>query len=145
MLSELTRQKQIIEKIIHKVSEGISSGSWKFTLTTSDNVGSGDIYEIHITEGKALYKEFEVILKVESKCSLRDDEPESYSWYFSSNFKQSNSELPFIFKGRIDGVIMQYAGYSPDEKYMLDSIINSIDFLEKAQTAYDLQDIDGIM
>lgn len=145
MLSELTRQKQIIEKTIHKVSEGINSGSWKFTLTTSDNVGSGDIYEIHITEGKALYKEFEVILKVESKCSLRDDDPESYSWYFSSNFKQSNSELPFIFEGRIDGVIMQYGGYSQDEKYMLDLIISSIDFLEKAQTAYDLQDIDGIM
>ena len=40
---------------------------------------------------------------------------------------------------------MQYGGYSPDEKYMLDLIINSIDFLEKAQTGYDLQDIDGIM
>jgi hypothetical protein len=118
MFSELTRQQQIIEKTVHKVNEGISYGTWKFTLTTSDNVGSGDICEIHITEGKALYKEFEVILKVESKCSLKDDDPESYSWYFSSNFKQSNSELPFIFKGRIDGVIMQYAGYSPDEKYM---------------------------
>ncbi|MFN5953356.1 MAG: hypothetical protein ACK6A9_06550 [Dolichospermum sp.] len=145
MLSELTRQQQIIEKTIHKVNEGISSGIWKFTLTTSDNVGSGDIYEIYITEGKALYKEFEVILKVQSKCSLKDDAPESYSWYFSSNFKQSKYQEPFIFKGEIDGVIMQYGGYSPDEKYMLDLIINSIDFLEKAQTGYDLQDIDGIM
>lgn len=145
MSSELTRQQQIIEKTIHKVNEGISSGIWKFTLTTSDNVGSGDIYEIYITEGKALYKEFEVILKVQSKCSLKDDAPESYSWYFSSNFKQSKYQEPFIFKGEIDGVIMQYGGYSPDEKYMLDLIINSIDFLEKAQTGYDLQDIDGIM
>ncbi|AVZ31406.1 hypothetical protein [Nodularia spumigena] len=145
MLSELTRQKQIIEKTIHQVSEGISSGIWKFTLNTSDNVGSGDIYEMYITEGNALYKEFEVILKVESKCSLKDDDHESYSWYFSSNLKKSNCEEAFIFKGGIDGVIMQYGGYSPDEKYMFDLIINSIDFLEKTQTAYDLQDIDGIM
>ncbi len=145
MIWELTRQKQIIEKTVRKVREGIGSGVWKFSLKTSDNIGSGDINEVYVIDGKASSGEYdEVNLRFESKRSLVNcEDPASRSWCFSSNLKQLPQEDPFVFKGGLDGVAMQYGDYYPEEKEILELVKDSIVVLEEAQTSYDLQDIDN--
>ncbi|MEC4803168.1 MAG: hypothetical protein SAJ12_16885 [Jaaginema sp. PMC 1079.18] len=143
MLSDITRQKQIIEKTVRKVCDGINAGDWRFSLKFSDNVDSGDIDEIYVAEGRAFCQEYEVSLSFESERSLKDIEyPESYKWYFSSNLKQSNREDPFVFKGWLDGVAIQYCRHRPEEKEILELVKDSINLLQEAQIAFDLQDID---
>lgn len=146
VLSDITRQKQIIEKTVRKVCDGIKVGNWQFSLESSDNVDSGDVDEIYVTEGKASCQEYEVSLSFESKRSLKDvEDPESYKWYFSSNLKQSNREDPFVFKGWLDGVAVQYCRHIPEEKEMLELIKNSINLLQEAQIVFDVQDIDNVV
>ncbi|MDZ8186956.1 MAG: hypothetical protein RMX96_19165 [Nostoc sp. ChiSLP02] len=144
MLSDVIRQKQIIEKTVRKICEGINAGIWRFSLQSFDNVDSGDVYEIYGIEGKALCQEYEVSLGFESKRSLKDIEDlESYKWYFSSNLKQSNRADPFAFKGELDGVAIQYGRHRPEEKEILELVRDSISLLQESQITFDLQDIDN--
>lgn len=143
MLRELTREKQLIEKTVQKICEGIEAGIWKFNLHFSNNIDSGDLEEFEAVEGKAFYQDYMVTFGFEERCSLRDRESsKSYKWHFISNLKKTNREEAFTFERQLSDMAIQYVRCSPEEKELLDLIKDSLELLEEAQNSFDLHDID---
>lgn len=138
-MSDLIRQRKIIEKTINKVTKRIEEKTWKFELKTCHDLG--DVEEVFTTEGIATSEsgDYKVVLRLKSFKSSYDFPSVLHKWHFSSNLKKSNPEEPFMFEGSFYKEMQ-----SPEEleeKEMFDFINGLIEQLQEIRTDLDLQDI----